>query len=210
MRVKIKQITPNDIEKEIIIKGWIKSARSSKNWSFININDGSQFSGLQIIAENTIENYEKILPQLTTGAAISVTGKLVESPSKGQSFELQATKIEVIGACDGKTYPLQKKRHSFEFLRTIAHLRPRTNTIGAVARVRNALAFATHKFINEKGFLYIHTPIITSADCEGAGEMFKVTILDIATPPKTTDGKVEYAQDFFEKQPFLTVSTQLV
>ncbi len=209
MRTKINQIKKSDIEKEITVKGWIKSVRTPKNFSFIVINDGSNFSGLQIIADNKIENYDNILPKLSTGAAISATGKIVKSPGKEQAFELKATKIEIIGVCDPESYPLQKKHHSFEFLRTIAHLRPRTNTIGAVARVRNALAYATHKFFQEQGFLYINTPIITGADCEGAGQLFKVTTLDLENIPKTDKKQVDFSQDFFEKHTYLTVSGQL-
>ena len=209
MRIKIKQIKESDIGKEITIKGWIKSVRTPKNFSFIELNDGSQLDGIQIVADSTIENYEEILKDLTTGASLCVKGKVVKSPGKEQAFEIHATKIEVVGKCDAETYPLQKKRHSFEFLRTIAHLRPRTNTIGAVARVRNALCFATHNFFHERGFLYVHTPIITTSDCEGAGQMFKVTTLDNKKPPLTKEGKVDYTQDFFEKPTFLTVSGQL-
>lgn len=200
MRIKINQLKTNHVDTIVTIKGWIKSVRSSKNLSFLAINDGSNFSGLQVVVDATIENYETFLPDLTTGASVAATGKLVQSPGKGQSFELQATGIKVIGKCDGENYPLQKKRHSFEFLRTIAHLRPRTNTIGAVTRVRNALAYATHKYFQEQGFLYIHTPIITGADCEGAGQMFQVTTLKSGN---------DYSQDFFEKQTFLTVSGQI-
>jgi len=209
MRIKINQIKKENIGKEITIKGWIRSIRNSKNLSFINLNDGSKIAGIQIIAEATLPDYENLLPKLTTGAAISIQGKVVPSPGKDQDFELQAQKIEVIGECDAENYPLQKKRHSFEFLRTIAHLRPRTNTIGAVARIRNALAFATHKFFQDKGFLYIHTPIITAADCEGAGEMFKVTTLDSKNPPLTEKKNVDFTKDFFCKSTFLTVSGQL-
>ena len=209
MRTKIKQIKESDIGKEITINGWIKSVRTPKNFSFIELNDGSQLDGIQIIADSAVENYEELLKDLTTGTSLCVTGKVVKSPGKEQAFEIHATKIEILGKCDTETYPLQKKRHSFEFLRTIAHLRPRTNTIGAVARVRNALCFATHKFFQERDFLYVHTPIITASDCEGAGQMFKVTTLDNKKPPLTKEGKVDYTQDFFEKPTFLTVSGQL-
>ena len=209
MRTKINQITQKDIDTIITIKGWIKSIRSSKNFSFVALNDGSCFGSLQIVIDANIDDYEKITSQLSTGASISATGKIVKSPGKEQSFEMQATKIDIIGICDPETYPLQKKRHSFEFLRTIAHLRPRTNTIGAVARVRSALSFATHKFFQENGFLYIHTPIITAADCEGAGEMFRVTTLDQKKLSKTDKGEIDYTKDFFGKSTYLTVSGQL-
>ncbi len=170
---------------------------------FIELNDGSTVSNFQVI-------YNGELPsELTTGASISATGKITASPGKNQQLELHATQLEVIGACDPETFPLQKKRHSFEFLRTIAHLRPRTNTLGAVARVRSAAAFATHRFFQEQGFLYVHTPIITASDCEGAGEMFHVTTLDPNNVPKTPDGKADYSKDFFSKPAFLTVSGQL-
>lgn len=209
MRIKIKQITTHDIGKTVNIKGWIKTARSSKNVSFIDVNDGSQFKGLQVVIEASLKNYEALTKDLSTGASVSVTGTLVKSPGKEQAFELQAHEVEIIGACDPETYPLQKKQHSFEFLRTIAHLRARTNTFGAVARLRNALAFATHKFFQERGFLYLHTPIITGSDCEGAGEMLRVTSLDLENLPKTQAGKIDYAQDFFGKSAYLTVSGQL-
>lgn len=209
MHIKINQINKDHENKDITIKGWIKSIRSSKELSFLSVNDGSSLSGLQVIAESNMPNYEATIPKITTGAAISVVGKIVKSPAKGQEFEMQANKIEIIGECDAESYPLQKKRHSFEFLRTIAHLRPRTNTIGAVARVRSALSYATHKYFQEKGFYYINTPIITAADCEGAGQMFKVTTLDEKNPPLTDKGKVDYTKDFFAKPTFLTVSGQL-
>jgi len=208
MRVKIKQITKDDVGEELTIKGWVRSVRDQGQFTFIMVYDGSQFYGLQVIAESDMSDYEKIIPELSTGAAISATGVLVESPGKGQSYELKASHIELIGLCDSEDYPLQKKRHSFEFLRTIAHLRPRTNTFGAVTRVRDALAFATHKFFHEKGFYYINTPIITGSDCEGAGQMFQVTTLDLDAIPKV-GRKLDYSQDFFDKPAYLTVSGQL-
>lgn len=209
MRIKINQITINNIEKILNVKGWIKSVRTSKKFSFIALNDGSCFNNLQIVIDSNLKDYENIISKLSTGTSISVTGKIVKSPGKEQAIEMQANKIEIIGSCDPKTYPLQKKHHSFEFLRTIAHLRPRTNTIGAVARVRSALAQATHHFFQENGFLYVNTPIITAADCEGAGEMFQVSTLDQNNLPKTKDGKVDSSKDFFEKTTYLTVSGQL-
>jgi len=208
-RIKINQLTTNDIGKEITIKGWVRTVRDQKSFAFVNVNDGSKLSGLQVVMNADMQNYEEIVKNLTTGTSISVTGNLVQSPGKNQAFELQATNIEVIGTCDAETYPLQKKQHTFEFLRTIAHLRPRTNTIGAVSRVRSALSYATHKFFQERGFLYVHTPIITGSDCEGAGQMFRVTTLDVNNPPKTPQHKVDDTQDFFGKPTYLTVSGQL-
>lgn len=215
MRTKIKQIkfpqkdAPSLEGKEITIKGWVRTFRNQKNFSFVEVNDGSTLANFQVIADPKLPNYAALQTTLTTGAAVIITGKIVKSPGEQQDLEMQATDIAVIGSCDPETYPLQKKQHTFEFLRTIAHLRPRTNTLGAVARVRNALAFATHKFFNDRGFLYVQTPIITSSDCEGAGEMFKVTTLDLEKPPKTPEGKIDYSQDFFGKTAFLTVSGQL-
>jgi len=208
MRTKISQITKKNIGEILTVKGWVRSARDQSKFAFVEVNDGSQLKSLQVIIDSELPNYSEIVSKITTGASISVTGKVVESPGKGQSFELKAEEVRVIGSCP-EDYPLQKKRHSFEFLRTIAHLRPRTNTLGAVTRVRNALAFATHKFFQENGFLYINTPIITGSDCEGAGQMFQVTSLDIKNPPKTKDVKIDFSKDFFSKQSFLTVSGQL-
>ncbi len=209
MRSKIKQLSQADINKTVTIKGWLRSIRSQKTFSFIAINDGSTLSGLQVIYESSAPNYEETLKHLTTGTSVAVTGQLVQSVGKEQAFELKAQSIEIIGTCDPETYPLQKKHHTFEFLRTIAHLRPRTNTIGAVARIRHALSYATHQFFHERGFLYLHTPVITGSDCEGAGQMFRVTTIDPAKPPKTPAGTVDYTQDFFDKPTFLTVSGQL-
>lgn len=215
MRTKIRNIkfSANDpsalVGKKLNVKGWVRTVRMQKNFSFIEINDGSSLTSLQVVLNDTFPNYEKIIGHLSTGSSVSVTGEIVESPGKKQSLEMHATAIEIIGECDPETYPLQKKRHSFEFLRTIAHLRPRTNTIGAVARVRNALAFATHQFFQEHDFLYVHTPIVTASDCEGAGEMFKVTTLDLKNPPKDEKGGIDYKEDFFSKPAYLTVSGQL-
>jgi len=209
MRTRINQIKQADISKSFTIKGWIRTVRDQGKFTFLEVNDGSKLANLQVIADADMSGYDQVIPTLTTGAAVSIAGTLVESPGKGQAFELRAEKIELIGSCDSEDYPLQKKRHSFEFLRTIAHLRPRTNTIGAVTRVRNALAFATHKFFNENGFNYIQTPIITGSDCEGAGQMFQVTTLDQKNVPKVKDGSVDYSKDFFEKPAYLTVSGQL-
>lgn len=209
MRTKIRQLSPSDINKTITIKGWLRSVRNQKTFSFIVVNDGSNLAGLQVILEAETPGYEEIIKKLDTGASVSVTGTLVQSVGKEQAFELKAQEITVIGACDPESYPLQKKHHTFEFLRTIAHLRARTNTIGAVARVRNALSYATHTFFQQRGFLYLHTPIITGSDCEGAGQMFQVTTLDVNKPPRTPQGALDYAQDFFGHPTFLTVSGQL-
>ncbi|MBA3721375.1 MAG: asparagine--tRNA ligase [Parachlamydiaceae bacterium] len=215
MRTKIKDIkhpkagTPTLVGHEVTIKGWVRTVRNQKTFSFIEVNDGSSFSSIQVIATPDMPSYQTLLDQLSTGTAITVNGSVVESPGEKQALEIHATNVTIIGKCDPETYPLQKKRHTFEFLRSIAHLRPRTNTIGAVTRVRNALAFATHLFFQERGFLYVQTPIITGSDCEGAGKMFRVTTLDPANTPKTPEGKVDYTQDFFEKPTFLTVSGQL-
>ena len=209
MRIKIKQLTTKQVGEKITVKGWIRSVRSQKDFSFITINDGSTLAGLQVIYEASTHLYEQTLKQVTTGTSAAITGTLVKSVGKEQTIELKAETIEIIGACDPETYPLQKKHHTFEFLRTIAHLRPRTNTMGAITRVRHALSYATHKFFNDNGFLYIHTPIVTASDCEGAGQMFNVTTLDINKLPRTPQGTVDYAQDFFGKPTYLTVSGQL-
>jgi asparaginyl-tRNA synthetase len=213
MRIKIKQLKNSNhsalIGSEVSVKGWVRTVRNQKTFSFIEVNDGSTLSNLQVVANADLPRYEEVMRDLSTGASMAVKGKVVESPGKNQALELHATEITVIGKCDPEQYPLQKKRHSLEFLRTIAHLRPRTNTLGAVARVRNALAFATHRFFQEKGFLYVHTPIITAADCEGAGEMFRVSTLNPDALPRTKEGSVDYSQDFFSKPSYLTVSGQL-
>jgi len=189
--------------------GWVRTRRDSKGgFSFVEVNDGSCLSGLQIIADEGLANYNSEVRMLQTGCSISVSGILSDSPGKGQRVELRAEEIEVFGWADPDFYPLQKKRHSFEFLRTIAHLRPRTNTFGAVARVRNALTNAIHAFFQERGFIYLHTPIITGSDCEGAGDMFRVTTFDLNNLPKE-EGNVNYADDFFGAPANLTVSGQL-
>ncbi len=214
MRTKIKQLkhpsTPmaSLIGSEVTIKGWIRTVRDQKTFAFVEVNDGSTLSNFQVIVDAKLPNFQKMIGQLSTGTSISVTGNLSINPAKNSELELHATAIDVIGLSPDK-YPLQKKRHSFEFLRTIAHLRPRTNTLGAITRVRNALAYATHRFFQEKGFLYLHTPIITGSDCEGAGQMFRVTTLDLNAPPKTADGKLDFSKDFFARPTFLTVSGQL-
>jgi asparaginyl-tRNA synthetase len=196
-------------DESLTIKGWVRTKRELKGFSFIEVNDGSALANLQVVMDASLPEYEIVLKRLGTGASVEVEGTLVESPGKGQKFELKATSVIVYGEADADTYPLQKKRHSFEFLRTISHLRPRTNTIGAVFRVRNACATAIHQFFQERNFLWIHSPIITASDCEGAGELFTVTSLDLANIPKTESGKVDYSQDFFGKPAYLTVSGQL-
>ncbi|MBR09497.1 MAG: asparagine--tRNA ligase [Rickettsiales bacterium] len=208
-RTKIQVVLTEElIGQEITVMGWVRTKRASKNVAFIALNDGSTINNLQVVAD--AEKFgEDILRRITTGASISATGKVVESQGAGQTCELVAESIEVFGEADPDKYPLQPKKHSLEFLREIAHLRPRTNTFSAVMRVRHALAFAVHKFFNDKGFFYINTPIITSSDAEGAGEAFKVTNFDLNDIPKTEDGQVDFTQDFFEKESNLTVSGQL-
>ena len=191
------------------VQGWLRTKREQKEFTFLEVNDGSSLKGLQVILSHQIEGYETIVKSLTTGCALQATGILAQSPGKGQSIEMQATIVELVGACDGESYPLQKKRHSLEFLRTIAHLRPRTNTMGAVMRVRNTCASAIHQFFQERGFLWIHTPIITGSDCEGAGELFTVSNFNLDNPPRTPDKTLDFSQDFFGKRTYLTVSGQL-
>ncbi|MBN2055347.1 asparagine--tRNA ligase [bacterium] len=207
--MKIKQIlNSEEAGVRIVVKGWIRTKRSSKNITFIELNDGSTINNLQVIAESESGEFAAV-EKLGTGAAVAIHGELRDSPGKGQRFELKASRIEVIGESDPASYPLQKKRHSFEFLRQIAHLRPRTNTFGCVLRVRNALSYAIHEFFQKHGFVYIHTPIITGSDCEGAGELFKVTTLDLNQPPRSQDGGIDFEQDFFKRPTYLTVSGQL-
>jgi len=191
----------------IRVKGWLRTVRGSKNVVFLEVNDGSCFASLQAVADESLPDIDAVR-QLTVGSAVSIDGELIESPAKGQRVELRATRIETIGKADAD-YPLQKKRHSFEFLRTIAHLRVRTNTFGAVFRVRNVLAHAVHSFFQKRGFLYVNTPLITANDCEGAGELFRVTTIDPANPPRTEGGEIDWSDDFFSRAAFLTVSGQL-
>ncbi|HOM01795.1 MAG TPA: asparagine--tRNA ligase [Acetivibrio sp.] len=194
--------------KEIVVAGWVRTIRDSKSFGFIELNDGSFFKNLQIVFEEAnIQNFKEIA-KLPVGSAIIVHGVLIETPNAKQPFELKASKIEIEGASTPE-YPLQKKKHSFEFLRTIAHLRPRTNTFSAVFRVRSLVAYAIHKFFQERGFVYVHTPIITGSDAEGAGQMFRVTTLDMNNLPKNEDGKVDFTKDFFDRETNLTVSGQL-
>ncbi|MDJ0745813.1 MAG: asparagine--tRNA ligase [Xenococcaceae cyanobacterium MO_167.B27] len=196
-------------EETVIIKGWVRTKRELKGFAFTEVNDGSSLAGLQVVLDNEIPDYDTIIKKVNTGASIEVAGKLVPSQGKGQKIELKANSVIIYGEADLETYPLQKKRHSFEFLRTISHLRSRTNTLGAVFRVRNACATAIHQFFQEKGFMWIHSPIITASDCEGAGELFTVTNLNLNNLPKNDAGEVDYSQDFFGKPAYLTVSGQL-
>src|SRR5881392_3491203 len=190
----------------ILVQGWVRTRRDSKDFSFIELNDGSCLGNLQVIAKNSLPNYAAV-QRLATGASIRATGALVASQGKGQKWELIADQIEIVGAADD-SYPLQKKGHTPEFLREIAHLRPRSNLFGSVFRVRSRLAFAIHKFFQERGFVYVHTPIITGSDCEGAGELFRVSAIDIKDP-RLKNGEIDFAQDFFARPTYLTVSGQL-
>jgi asparaginyl-tRNA synthetase len=192
---------------QITISGWVRSVRASKNFGFIIINDGTCFKNIQVVISEELDNFKDI-SKLNVGAAITVKGILVETPQAKQPFEIQAKQVEVEGDSTSD-YPLQKKRHTFEYFRTIAHLRPRTNTFSAVFRIRSLTAYAIHKFFQEKGFVYVHTPIVTGSDCEGAGEMFKVSTLDFNNIPKTEDNSIDYSKDFFGKESSLTVSGQL-
>lgn len=195
------------LDKDVKLGGWIRSVRSSKAFGFIVLNDGTFFNNIQVVYDDKLNNFEKV-QKLSIGSSVIVKGKLVASQGKGQEFEVQAREVEILGEAD-LDFPIQKKRHTFEYLRTIAHLRPRTNTYTAVFRVRSLLAFALHKFFNDRGFVYVHTPIITGSDAEGAGEMFRVTMLDPVDPPLSEAGQVDYKQDFFGRETNLTVSGQL-
>ena len=210
-RSTIKQILSDPeafIGKKVDVKGWVRTRRGNKNVQFVALNDGSTIKNLQIVFDLSATPEEELKP-VTTGSSIHVQGELVASSGKGQSVEVQAAELEVYGTADPATYPLQKKGHTLEFLREKAHLRPRTNTFGAVLRIRHALAFAVHKFFNDRGFYYFHTPLITASDCEGAGAQFQVTTLPLNDLPKLEDGSVDYSQDFFGKMTSLTVSGQL-
>ena len=195
------------LDQEVTVGGWVRSLRDSKAFGFIVVSDGSCFNTLQVVFHDTMENFAEIA-RLNVGAAIIVTGTLVATPQAKQPFEIQASTVEVEGA-SAPDYPLQKKRHSFEYLRTISHLRPRTNTFQAVFRVRSLIAYAIHRYFQDQGFVYVHTPLITGSDCEGAGEMFQVTTMDLTNVPKNGDGSVDFSQDFFGKPTNLTVSGQL-
>jgi len=208
IRELFTQKTKDSISEAVCVKGWVRTKRGNKSVVFIALNDGSTINSIQIVAD--VERFgEDLLKKITTGASIRVVGNLVESMGKGQNVEIQASEIELYGEADVNTYPLQKKGHTLEFLREIAHLRPRTNTFGAILRIRHHMAFAIHKYFNDHGFFYWHSPIITASDCEGAGEMFQVTTLDLENPPKNQDGKVDYGKDFFGESTFMTVSGQL-
>lgn len=206
-RISIKDLLKvQQPEEAVCVKGWVRSIRRGKGVAFITLNDGSCFASLQIVLSPELDNYE-LASKVGTGACLAVTGQLVASPAAGQAWEVQAQAIKIIGMAD-ESYPLQKKRHSLEYLRSIAHLRPRSNTFGAVFRMRSALAFAVHQFFQQRGFIYVQTPIITANDCEGAGEMFRVSTLDPSQPPQQ-NGKVDWSQDFFGERTGLTVSGQL-
>ena len=207
-RSKIKEILGRESAGgDVLVQGWVKTRRSSKAVSFVQVSDGSTLADIQVVADESLPNFQAV-DALTTGCSVSIIGTLVESPGKGQKYEIHAKSIEVVGESDPDTYPLQKKRHTVEFLRDIAHLRPRTNTFGAMARVRNALAYAIHSFFQDKGFLFLQAPMITASDAEGAGAMFRVTTLDLEKVPMK-DGAVDAEEDFFGKPTFLTVSGQL-
>ncbi|NUY56883.1 asparagine--tRNA ligase [Salinivibrio sp. MA351] len=199
------------VDTEVTVRGWVRSRRDSKaGISFLAIYDGSCFDPIQAVVPNELDNYQQDVLRLTAGCSVEVTGKVVESPGKGQAYELQATAVKVVGWVDDPdTYPMAKTRHSIEYLREVAHLRPRSNVIGAVARVRHTLSQAIHRFFHEQGYYWMSAPLITASDCEGAGEMFRVSTLDMANVPKTEQGEVDYDQDFFGKEAFLTVSGQL-
>ena len=195
----------------ITVKGWVRTRRDSKaGFSFINVHDGSCFDPIQVVAPGELENYESEIKKLTSGCAVSCTGELVESAGRGQKFEIQATEVKVLGWVeDPDTYPIQPKQHSFEFLREVAHLRPRTNTFGAITRVRHTAAQAIHRYFSERGYYWINTPIITASDAEGAGDMFRVSTLDLVNLPRTDQGGIDFSKDFFGRETFLTVSGQL-
>ncbi len=211
IRIKDALAGQPGIGSTITVEGWVRTRRDSKaGFSFINVHDGSCFDPIQVVAPGELGNYASEILKLTSGCAVICRGKLVESAGRGQKYEVQADAVEVIGwVQDPDTYPIQPKRHSFEFLREVAHLRPRTNTFGAVARVRNVAAQAIHRFFHERGYLWINTPIITGSDAEGAGDLFRVSTLDLANLPRREDGSIDYSKDFFAKETFLTVSGQL-
>ena len=204
----VELIKSDAVDCDVTVKGWVRTKRGNKNVAFIALNDGSCVASIQVVVE-LAKFDDETMRQIATGACIRVDGRLVKSPGEGQGVEVQASSIEIYGTADPATYPLQKKGHSLEFLRDIAYLRPRTNTFGAVLRIRHAMAFAIHKFFNDRGFYYWNSPLITASDCEGAGAMFQVTTLDLNNPPRTEDGRIDYSQDFFGKPCNLTVSGQL-
>ncbi|MDY6914486.1 MAG: asparagine--tRNA ligase [Planctomycetota bacterium] len=210
-RTSIKDALAGSVgDSELTLGGWVRTVRHSRGgFSFITLNDGSCLANIQVVADGKLANYESELVHLTAGCSVIVTGRLVESQGKGQSIEVQAEAVRVVGTADAASYPIQPKRHTLEFLRSRAHLRPRTNTFGAVTRVRSVTSAAIHEFFQSRGFLYIHTPIITASDCEGAGELFGVSALDPNSPPRGDDGAVDFSQDFFNRRTYLTVSGQL-
>ncbi|MDO5443740.1 MAG: asparagine--tRNA ligase [Bacteroidia bacterium] len=209
VRTKVKDLLKSEPGKDVLAKGWVRTKRGNKNVAFIALNDGSTINNIQVVVDKTAVE-ESVLSKITTGACIGVTGALVESMGGGQAVEIQAKEIEIYGECDPMRFPLQKKDTSFEYLRTVAHMRMRTNTFGAVLRVRNQMAFAIHEYFHSKGFVYLNTPLITESDCEGAGQMFQVTTLNLDEPlPKNKKGGIDYSKDFFGKQTSLTVSGQL-
>ena len=207
-RTKIKDLLAMQAGSEVLVKGWVRTKRGNREIAFIALNDGSTIKNVQIVVDKNAET-ESILPRITTGACIGVRGDLVESLGSGQAVEIHAKDIEIFGECDPMRFPLQKKDTSFEYLRTVAHMRPRTNTFGAVLRLRSQMAYAIHEYFHKRGFVYLHTPLITASDCEGAGQMFQVTTLDLNNVPKNKKGEPDYSKDFFGKQTSLTVSGQL-
>ncbi len=209
-KVLVKELyrnTNNYTNQTVTVSGWVKTIRDSKSFGFIELNDGSFFKNVQVVFDTCLNNFDEV-KKLSISSSIVVTGEVIKTENAKQPFEIKATNVEILNVAD-LDYPLQKKKHSFEYLRTVSHLRPRTNTFNAVFRVRSVLSFAIHKFFQERGFVYVHTPIITGSDCEGAGEMFRVTTLDMENLPKTEDGNIDYTQDFFGKESHLTVSGQL-
>ncbi len=208
-RSEIIDLLKSDTERdEVLVQGWVRTRRDSKTFFFIELNDGSSLKNLQAVIGEDVDGFHDELKKISTGASVSVRGRLVASQGKGQSWEVQASEVGVIGLADD-SFPLQKKRHSMEFLREISHLRPRTNLFGSVFRIRSRLSYAIHRFFQERNFFYVHTPIITASDCEGAGDMFRVTTLDAHNPPRSEDGFVDFSQDFFSQSTYLTVSGQL-
>ncbi len=208
LRTKVKDLLQMEAGREVLAKGWVRTKRGNKEIAFIALNDGSTIKNLQVVVDKNAD-MEPVLAQISTGACIGVQGRLVESVGSGQAVEVKAEQITVYGGCDPVRYPLQKKDTSFEYLRTVAHLRPRTNTFGAIWRLRSQMAFAIHEYFHSKGFVYVHTPLITASDAEGAGQMFQVTTLDLENVPRDKKGRIDYAKDFFGKQTSLTVSGQL-
>ena len=209
-RTSVKQLyrdSQNHLGKNVKVAGWVRTMRESKSFGFIELNDGSFFKNIQVVFEDKLDNFKEIA-RLAVGSSVVVEGDMIETPSAKQPFEIKATRVEIEGHSTPE-YPLQKKRHSFEFLRSIAHLRPRTNAFSAVFRVRSLAAYAIHKFFQERGFVNVHTPIITGSDCEGAGEMFRVTTMDLHNPIKDVKGNIDFTKDFFGKETSLTVSGQL-